>query len=563
VSRASCRRCRGALGPSDAFCGACGDPVGAARRPRLALVVLVLLAAAGAVAYLVVRRGAVPDGQKPTPATTLPRRPAVPEPVDLEPIRPSRDPVEPAVPAPSPTPTPTTTPTPMPAPTPVPPREPTPAPAPVPTQPPRRPEPPPEPAPRPAPTPAPTHPRLRDLSKAELEALRAGESGDAWTLSLTDPESSVEVVSVDAPAGELRFAHRAGRPGAGPALAFLARTELAPHLFAAVVDDEGERPAERLFARPRSLEHVRVGDTLTLRFVPGAERVRFDALPAWTRVDVPPGFLGAPARRAARGLARLAEALAAYAREHRFFPPAVVLGPDGRPWHSWRVLILAQLGHEKTLARYDFSQPWDAPANRALLSAMPREYVDPVSERALEGGRTRVAAAVVPESGMIERPLEARLDGTYGEVGSAPWSLGAVPEKIPYPVETPLIGYVPEGAAIPWTQPAEVGLRRGAAAVTSERDFDFRWSLNGVEAALFLFADLHMERVVGPAPADLREFLMQPQRASPDPDALARRHPISAHQLLVLQHRDGAWVARFLDDRPSPRSSEPPAASKR
>jgi hypothetical protein len=405
------------------------------------------------------------------------------------------------------------------------------------------------------------HPRLRDLSKAELEALRAGEGGDAWTLSLTDPESTVEVTSVDASAGELRFAHRAGRPraGAGPALVFLARKELAPHLFAAIVDDEGEQHAKRLLARSLSLEQVRVGDALTIRFVPGAARVWFDALPAWTRVDVPSGFLGAPARRAARGLARIGEALAAYAREHRYFPPAVVMGPDGRPWHSWRVLILAQLGHEKTLARYDFSQPWDSPANRALLSAMPREYFDPVSERALDGGRTRLAAAVVPESGMIERPLEARIDGTYGTLGSARWSLGAVPEKIPYPAETPLIGYLPEGDAISWTQPAEVYLHPAERTRAPAPVFDFRWNLNGVDAALFLFADLHLERVLGPAPADLRDFLMQPQRASPDPDALARRHPISAHQLLVLQRRDGAWVARFLDDRPAaPAAHEAP-----
>ena len=29
---------------------------------------------------------------------------------------------------------------------------------------------------------------------------------------------------------------------------------------------------------------------------------------------------------------------------HKHFPPAVIYGPDGKPWHSWRVLILPFVG---------------------------------------------------------------------------------------------------------------------------------------------------------------------------------------------------------------------------
>src|SRR5712691_1116717 len=36
------------------------------------------------------------------------------------------------------------------------------------------------------------------------------------------------------------------------------------------------------------------------------------------------------------------------------FPPAFVLGPDGRPWHSWRVLILPYLECKPLYDEYHF-----------------------------------------------------------------------------------------------------------------------------------------------------------------------------------------------------------------
>ena len=47
------------------------------------------------------------------------------------------------------------------------------------------------------------------------------------------------------------------------------------------------------------------------------------------------------------------------------FPPAVIFGPDGKPWHSWRVLILPYLEENELYNAYDFSQPWDSPRNNA------------------------------------------------------------------------------------------------------------------------------------------------------------------------------------------------------
>ena len=53
------------------------------------------------------------------------------------------------------------------------------------------------------------------------------------------------------------------------------------------------------------------------------------------------------------------------------FPPAVINGPDGRPWHSWRVLILPLLEEKTLYDRYRFDEPWDGPHNRLLAKEFP------------------------------------------------------------------------------------------------------------------------------------------------------------------------------------------------
>jgi Protein of unknown function (DUF1559) len=59
-------------------------------------------------------------------------------------------------------------------------------------------------------------------------------------------------------------------------------------------------------------------------------------------------------------------ALTNYHATHGHFPPAFVAGPDGKPWHSWRVLILPFMEHTRVYDSYRFDEPWDGPNNRLL-----------------------------------------------------------------------------------------------------------------------------------------------------------------------------------------------------
>jgi hypothetical protein len=56
------------------------------------------------------------------------------------------------------------------------------------------------------------------------------------------------------------------------------------------------------------------------------------------------------------------------------YPPPFVRGPDGRPWHSWRVLVLPYIEQNELFKQYRFDEPWDGPNNRRLAARMPRIF---------------------------------------------------------------------------------------------------------------------------------------------------------------------------------------------
>ena len=81
-------------------------------------------------------------------------------------------------------------------------------------------------------------------------------------------------------------------------------------------------------------------------------------------------------------LKQLLTALHSYHDEHHCFPPAYTLGPDGERWHSWRVLILPQLGEQELHAQYRFDEPWNSPHNAKLANRMPAAFGYPGEDHA-------------------------------------------------------------------------------------------------------------------------------------------------------------------------------------
>jgi Protein of unknown function (DUF1559) len=70
-------------------------------------------------------------------------------------------------------------------------------------------------------------------------------------------------------------------------------------------------------------------------------------------------------------------ALHNYHETYGTLPPAYVADANGRPMHSWRVLILPFMEYQSLYAQYNFAEPWDGPNNIKLLNSMPQNLACP------------------------------------------------------------------------------------------------------------------------------------------------------------------------------------------
>jgi len=70
-------------------------------------------------------------------------------------------------------------------------------------------------------------------------------------------------------------------------------------------------------------------------------------------------------------LKQIGLALLIYHDQHGCFPPAYAADAQGRPAHSWRVMLLPYLEEGNLFAQYHFDEPWDGPNNRKLAVQMP------------------------------------------------------------------------------------------------------------------------------------------------------------------------------------------------
>jgi len=90
-------------------------------------------------------------------------------------------------------------------------------------------------------------------------------------------------------------------------------------------------------------------------------------------------------------------AVANYHETFGSFPPAYVADRDGRPMHSWRVLILPFLERHDLYNAYNFAQPWDGPDIRKLADKVGTDYL----RSGLESDQVRTTsfvAVVGPET---------------------------------------------------------------------------------------------------------------------------------------------------------------------
>jgi len=70
-------------------------------------------------------------------------------------------------------------------------------------------------------------------------------------------------------------------------------------------------------------------------------------------------------------------ALHTYHDVYHSFPPAYIADAEGRPMHSWRVLILPYMEQGQLYEEYRFDEPWDGPNNKKLHDVIVPYYSCP------------------------------------------------------------------------------------------------------------------------------------------------------------------------------------------
>jgi hypothetical protein len=120
------------------------------------------------------------------------------------------------------------------------------------------------------------------------------------------------------------------------------------------------------------------------------------------------------------------------------FPPAFIPDANGKPMHSWRVLILPFMNQAGLHQQYDFDQPWDSPANQMVLNNMPPIYACPSNPNS--GGNTTHYAAVFGPNCIFTGAEGTKIREITDETSN-----------------TLLVGEV-EGSGIPWTKPADIDI---------------------------------------------------------------------------------------------------------
>lgn len=73
-------------------------------------------------------------------------------------------------------------------------------------------------------------------------------------------------------------------------------------------------------------------------------------------------------------LKQIGLALQNYHSTYGCFPPVALLGTDGKPAHSWRVLLLPYLDYQQLYDQYRFDESWDGPHNAELAKSCPAFY---------------------------------------------------------------------------------------------------------------------------------------------------------------------------------------------
>jgi hypothetical protein len=137
---------------------------------------------------------------------------------------------------------------------------------------------------------------------------------------------------------------------------------------------------------------------------------------------------------------RITLAMLLYERDHGRLPPAYTVDAEGKPLHSWRVLLLPYLGQQDLHDKIRLDEPWDSEHNRQFHNEEVPFYQCPSAE--LTPGHTTYSVVVGPDM-----PFEAGEGKSLSEFGPKSATMILLVERMEVANWMDPRGNVPQAAA--------------------------------------------------------------------------------------------------------------------
>lgn len=200
---------------------------------------------------------------------------------------------------------------------------------------------------------------------------------------------------------------------------------------------------------------------------------------------------GGPSRPVCKNsLKTISLALHAYHEQYGSFPPAYIADGQGRPMHSWRVLLLPLLGKQQHYNEYRFDEPWNGPHNSKLSQQIGSLFNCPDECRLnhqQETSMTSYVAVVGPNTIWPGTQVV-----TLGDVTDGPRKTIQVAEVT--------------HSGIHWMEPRDLELSQMASTINSESEVGISSvHENGANVA---FADSHIGFLSDGLPTDTIKALL-------------------------------------------------------
>lgn len=241
---------------------------------------------------------------------------------------------------------------------------------------------------------------------------------------------------------------------------------------------------------PTAIDHLENTGKLTLARPYAATTAEMMRVPEAVKItDESKKILGMSSDEAAalidcqNRLKQIGVAMHNYHDTHGHWPPAVVNGPDGKPWHSWRVLLLPYLEQKKLYDRYKYDEPWNGPNNKKLLAEMPDVFRNPVHDDK-DGTNTHFAAIVGKNTVLVSVKV-----GSDSDDANLRGQMTRIRDITDGTANTLMIGTISPSKKTPWLKPEDVTLGETAPKLGEKDGFSTDFTSNKDKAGLFLLAD--------------------------------------------------------------------------